>query len=188
MAKILNRVPVSITAKTRAQLTKKMLLNNRLYDREFEYKNIQKVAGLWVAWYYNSVTLGKKSDNPRVQDGKKTAIRVCNDEGGLPVTGEFSLSGLNIDQRNTMLEVTTIATPLPATPLGNRNSIAIRNLSKSEILYIGKSDVEANDDLGTTAGWQVGPDETYNVDITEQIILYGIVETGTIKVQVRELA
>lgn len=103
-------------------------------------------------------------------------------------TGTFVFSGLSTDQKNTTLLVSTIAIPLPAVALTGRNSIAIRNLDSSEILYIGKSDVQASDNIGTTSGWQIGPNETYNVDITDSIVLYGIVSSGSIKIQVRELA
>ena len=113
-----------------------------------------------------------------------TAVRIA----GCNLSGTFTPRGLSVDHKNTMMEVSTIATPLPSVPLVERNSLSIRNLSATEILYIGKSDVVADENIGTTAGWQIGPNETYNVDITDSIIIYGRVASGTIKVQVKELA
>lgn len=96
--------------------------------------------------------------------------------------------GLSVDHKNTVMDVSTTAVAMPMTPLTGRNSLAIRNLSLTETLYIGKSDVTADTVNGNTSGWQVGPNETYNVDITSEIIIYGRTSSGSIKVQTRELA
>jgi hypothetical protein len=112
------------------------------------------------------------------------AIRVT----GQNFSGNFTLSGLSLDQENTVMDIGTTAVPLPASPLVSRNSLAIRNLSLTETLYIGKADVTADTVNGSTSGWQVGPNETYNVDIRDTILVYGVVASGTIKVQIRELA
>lgn len=113
------------------------------------------------------------------------AVRVCIEDA---IEGALTPKGLSTELKNTVLNVSTTAIPLPATALTARNFIAIRNLDLTETLYIGNSDVVANDSVGNTAGWQVGPNETYNVDITDAIIIYGVVASGTIKVQIQELA
>jgi len=112
------------------------------------------------------------------------ALRVTGEN----FSGSFTPSGLSIDQKNTVMDVTNVATAMPLVALTDRNSISIRNLDLVKTLYIGKANVTADTINGNTSGWQVGPNETYNVDLTDAIIIYGVVEAGSIKVQVRELA
>jgi len=104
-------------------------------------------------------------------------------------TGTVQISGLSTAGRNTTLSVGTTAIPLPATPLTDRNALSIRNLDLVSNLFIGFADtVTATTTVGTLSGWIVGPNETYNVDIQDDIIIFGIIASGTIKVQVQELA
>lgn len=103
-------------------------------------------------------------------------------------TVEATPSGLKIAFRNTTTTLSTTALPLPATALTKRNSIIIYNLSTTEILYIGNSDVTADVVDGITSGWQVAPQSYFSTDITPAITLYGVYATGTHKVQILELA
>jgi len=50
-------IPVSIEAKTRRELSTKMLQNNLKFASYFRYFDIQKDGKRWVAWYY--AELGK---------------------------------------------------------------------------------------------------------------------------------
>lgn len=104
------------------------------------------------------------------------------------ITGSFTPSGLRNAFRNTTLDVSTTALPLPATALSQRNSIVIYNLSTTQTLYIGNSDVTADVVNGTTSGWQVAAESYFSTDITPDIVLYGVYASGTHKVQVLELA
>lgn len=108
----------------------------------------------------------------------------------LDVTGEFTVSGLKVSFRNTTMDVTSTAVALPATPLTNRNTITIQNKSLTDTLYIGPDNlVTADSVLGTTSGMEIGPGESWSIDITDQVVLYGIVETGkTIRIKVTEAA
>ncbi len=101
---------------------------------------------------------------------------------------EATPSGLKTDFEVTTLSVSTTVLALPATPLLKRNSIIIYNLSATEILYMGKSNVTADVVDGITSGWQIAPNSYFSTDITDAIILYGVFATGTHKVQVLELA
>ena len=104
-------------------------------------------------------------------------------------TGTFSLTGLNNALRVTTMNVGDTETALPATALSNRNSIIIHNTDTTNTLYIGPTGVTADQALGTTAGLEVGPQSYFNIDITEDIVLYGIAETGnTLLVKVTEVA
>jgi len=98
-------------------------------------------------------------------------------------------AGLTNAFRITTMTVPDTATALPATPLTDRVAISVTNLDATEILYIGNSDVTADRALGTTAGWEVGPGESFNVDVTDSIIIYGRAEASqTILIKVLEIS
>lgn len=123
-----------------------------------------------------------------LDSNNKTAVNTVAEVTN-SITGEFSVSGLKVGGKITTILVSTTALPLPATALADRNAIAIRNLSDTDILYIGFDTlITANDVLGTTAGWQVGPQENLQFDITDAVVIYGIAASGSIKVQIMELA
>jgi hypothetical protein len=119
---------------------------------------------------------------------KKVAADV-NVLNQIDVTGEFSVSGLREAIRTTTMTVSDTAIPLPAVALTNRNSITIVNFSTTEILYIGNSNVTADRVVGVTSGYEVNPGEGFNLDITDDIVLYGVFETGASSlIKVTELA
>lgn len=97
--------------------------------------------------------------------------------------------GLTVSIRTTTMNVTDVATALPAAALANRNAISVVNLDPVEILYVGNVTVTANRAIGTTAGWEIGPLEGFNLDVTDSIILYGRAEAGkTILVKILEIS
>lgn len=104
------------------------------------------------------------------------------------VTGSFSPSGLSTAFRNSTFDISVVAIKLPPVALVGRNSMIIYNRSTTEILYIGNSDVTADVVDGTTSGWQIEPNSYFPIDITDDIVLYGIFATGTHKIQILELA
>lgn len=105
------------------------------------------------------------------------------------ISGTFTQSGLQTALKTTCMNVTDIATKLPVTPLANRNALSITNLSGSDTIYVGNSDVIAGDVIGNLSGWPVGPNEGFNLDITDDIEIYGIADAGkTIKIKIIELA
>ena len=78
---------------------------------------------------------------------------------------------------NTMCNVTTAATPLPTTALKGRKVVTIENIG-NVTLYIGGSTVTANEAM--TGGLQLKNDgDTFTVDATDDIIIYGIIASGT---------
>ena len=48
-------IPVSIEARTRSELSGKMLDNNMKFDTFFRYFDIQKDDKRWIAWYYGDI-------------------------------------------------------------------------------------------------------------------------------------
>lgn len=103
-------------------------------------------------------------------------------------TVEATPSGLKTAFRNTTFDVSGVAVELPPIPLTGRNSMIIYNRSTTEILYVGNSNVTADTVNGTTSGWQIEPNSYFPLDITDDIVLYGIFASGTHKIQVLELA
>ena len=99
-----------------------------------------------------------------------------------------TFSGLSTDQEITTLIVGTTATTLPATPLTGRNAIGVHNTDTIATLFIGKSTVTADSVIGVTSGWEVGPNDSVHLDITDSVVLFGRIASGTIKVKVWELA
>lgn len=144
------------------------------------------------------VLISQVDDSIRIGDGVDlvTTTAVGGDVGldvnilGGTLTGEFIQTGLHTAGRITTMDVPDTAISIPATPLANRNSLAITNLSGTDTIYIGFSAaVTADSVLGLNSGWEVGPNEGFNLDITSSIFVYGIAATGkTIRVKVMELA
>lgn len=64
--KLIMRIPVSIEANSRDELSRACLENNLRHQLEFEYFQIVKDGTKWVAWYYADVSrvkvLGKVSE------------------------------------------------------------------------------------------------------------------------------
>lgn len=117
----------------------------------------------------------------------RKANRVIVSDG---ITGEIVPAGVEEAFLVTTLEVTDTAATIPSTALSNRKSIVIRNLSTTDSIFIGPtSSVIAGDAIGTNAGWDVGPNESFNVDFANAIEIYAIAEAGkTVKVKVFEAA
>lgn len=144
------------------------------------------------------VIISQVDDSIRIGDGSTlfTGTTVGPDTGldvnviGGTITGELTVSGLRTAGRTTTMDIPDSAIPIPAAPLTSRNSLSLTNLSPTETIYIGFStSVTADNVLGTTSGWEVGPNEGFNLDVTDSIIIYAIAETGkTVRVKVLELA
>ncbi len=96
-----------------------------------------------------------------------------------------SLEPLDYGMENTVVSVGTTAVALPATALSGRKSIIVKNVS-SGVVYLGKSDVTADTTTGT-GGFQLAQNATFQGDLGENVILYGIVASGTSNVCVIEV-
>ena len=121
--------------------------------------------------------------------GDKHALDVVIGNPSLDVTGEFTPTGLMVEIKITTLDVGDTESALPATALSGRNSIVVHNTDLVETLYVGPTGVTADNVVGTTSGHEIGPRETFALDIQDDIVLYGIAPTGkTIRVKVTEVA
>lgn len=107
----------------------------------------------------------------------------------LHVKGAFKFTGLNIGTKVTTMEVSDSAIKVPAVPYAQRNTISILNLDPTNTLYIGPSTVTAGRTVGTSCGWEVGPNEAFNVDVTDQVDIFAIAPAGkTILIKILEIA
>lgn len=105
------------------------------------------------------------------------------------ITGSFSPSGLTKEFKNTTMLVGDVATKIPATPLTDRNAMAIYNGHATKTLYIGNSNVTADTVVGTTSGWKIDAGSYLQLDIKETIEMYAIYEGGvSAMVQIMEVA
>lgn len=113
----------------------------------------------------------------------EVAVRICGELNASihGATGPFLVT------TKTIPDTATLAV---ASPLANRQSMSIRNLETTNILYVGPSALVTADSVtGTTSGWEVGPNEDFHIDIDSTQVLYLIAETGkTVQVKILEIA
>lgn len=131
---------------------------------------------------------GNRNDDDKnsfINDSGGNVARNVTFSGGINATP----SGLRNGLRITTMDVGDTEAALPVSPLSDRNAISIANLSTTDTLYIGNTGVVADRSIGIAAGWEIGPQETYNTDIKDTIIIYGIAATGkTIRVKIQEIS
>jgi len=111
-----------------------------------------------------------------------TAVRTCTEINGGNITINSPKS-----RRVTTMQVGDTEVKVPTTPYTNRISISIANLSETDTLYLGNTGVTADRTLGTNAGWEIGPEESFNENIDPSDDIYCIAPTGkTILIKVME--
>lgn len=91
---------------------------------------------------------------------------------------------LDIQIRQQVVTISTSATEIPATALRGREFIIIKNIDSAKTIYIGSSTVTADEE--TTGGDQLTPFERVYMEFSSDIVIYGIVTTGTAKVSILE--
>lgn len=99
------------------------------------------------------------------------------------VSGGVTTSGLNTGGKITEVVLdSTNWTPLPATPLANRNAICIQNRSLIEIK------MNYDNTVPTYTGVVIVSNGERFYDITDQIIVYAKATSGTPTIIVEEIA
>jgi len=100
---------------------------------------------------------------------------------------EVDVVSLSIGIENSVVSVGTSATAVPTTALAGRRVIIIQNLTASKVVYVGASDVTA-DEVAATGGFQLANQyDTLVMDATDDIIVYCRVASTTASVAVLEL-
>lgn len=95
--------------------------------------------------------------------------------------GSYSYTGLSTALKNTTMLITSTTVQAPPSPLVNRNSLTIFNLSTTTTVYIGNNDVTADAPSSYpdyTWGQEIRPESFWNVDITNNIAVYLRCKTG----------
>lgn len=93
---------------------------------------------------------------------------------------DVNVESLKVSHVTTVVNVTTVATPLPATPLSGRKVILVQNVSSS-VVYLGNASVTAN--TLPTGGYQLRSiGDNWKGDFDDNIVVYGIVSAGTVPV------
>ena len=139
------------------------------------------------------MVVGRKIPKLTLDDCERRKFDINdNDEVIIRTTaeGEFTFSGLGIGMKTSTLQLTSSQTALPATALTDRNSLTIQNFSPSSTVYIGTTGVTAGRNIGsTTDGYELGPEESVNIDFKAAITIYGICDSGeTAIVKITEYA
>ena len=89
------------------------------------------------------------------------------------------VDGINSAIKPTAVTVGATATAIPATARKGRKSILVKN--------VGDASVYFGDDTVTTAnGYPVAANGILELDLGENVVLYGIVATGTQEVRILE--
>lgn len=102
---------------------------------------------------------------------------------GQPSTGTVQFTGLSIGGKVTEVTIdSTSWTPLPATPLAQRNALAIQNLSGIEIK------LNYDNTIVGYVGMVVANGAERQYDITDAIVIYAKAASGTPTINVEELA
>jgi len=97
--------------------------------------------------------------------------------------GEFKLTGLNVGGRITEVEINDSTwTPLPEDALENRNAISIQNRSGIEIK------LNYDDSVESYSGIIVDNGSERFYDITDTIPIYAKSQSGTVIINVEEIA
>jgi hypothetical protein len=119
-------------------------------------------------------------DKFTLDDDGLTAVRTKT-TGTL--TGTIRPSGLNIGGRVSEVTINSASwTALPATPLTDRNALAIQNVSGQ--------DIKINFDSGVAGfvGMVIGDGSERTYDITDDIIIYAKSSSGSAVLNIEEIA
>ena len=129
---------------------------------------------------YSPVVLDRERDKFIEKPSGETAVRtyVVNATGEeIPVSGNFGVSGPTGPFKITPVTITdTASNPVP-TPLTNRVSVSIRNLSALTTIYFGSA-LTVTPDNAATGGWDIGPGEDFHLDLDDSNLFYMIAPSG----------
>lgn len=122
----------------------------------------------------------------------ETSVRVCvaNDSSDpVQVSGSFgAAAGPTGPFQITVVTVTDVATNPLTTNIPNRVSLSIRNRDLLDTVYFGKNALVTADDTAT-GGWEIGPNEDFNIDLDDSNNFFLITTAGqTALVKILEVA
>lgn len=110
----------------------------------------------------------------------ETAVRVSGEN----FSGSFSVTGLKVGGVHTVVSINSSSwTALPATALANRNAIAIQNESDTLVKINFSNSVSGFEGMAILPN---GGERQY--DIQDNIFIYGKCQSGTVSLNVEEIA
>lgn len=104
----------------------------------------------------------------------------------LPITGNFTVAapGPILVSGAT---VTSTSAAFPSTNQTNRATLSVRNLDASQSIWVVNSSGITKATAGT-AIWEIGPDETFNVDFNDTNQLFLVADSGqNVDIQILEI-
>lgn len=117
-------------------------------------------------------------------DKSEYKLRVSVVDG---ITGEVNIKAPTGPFLITVTSVSsTAADPLTAA-LTDRVSLSIRNKSTDTTIYLGPTSSVTADDTAT-GGWEIGPNEDFNIDLDDSEVFYLITASGSATVKILEIA
>lgn len=140
---------------------------------------------------FSPVVLDRERDKFVENPSGETSVRVMvsNQSGdAVPVVGAFNISAPTGPFSITVANVTDTAANPIALALADRVSISIRNRSAVNTIYFGNSNLVTADNT-STGGWEIGPEEDFNIDLTDANVFFLIAPSGqTATVKILEIA
>lgn len=119
---------------------------------------------------FSPSTLDRERDKFVENPAGETSVRVfvSNETGDeIPVTGSFSAAPAPTGPFTiTVVTVTDTASNPLASAYTDRVSLSIRNKSAGTTIYVGK-DLTVTADDTATGGWEIGPNEDFNIDLDD---------------------
>jgi hypothetical protein len=94
------------------------------------------------------------------------------------ITGSVNINAPTGPFEITVATATAVAANPIAVPLTDRVALSIRNKSATVTVYFGKNGSVTADDTAT-GGWEIGPGEDFNVDLTDANSFYLITPAAT---------
>lgn len=101
-------------------------------------------------------------------------------------SASVSIEPLDWGIKQAVVTLSNTSGAIPTTALSGRKSMIIKNLDTVDTVYLGASDVTA--DETSTGGYPLSYYESFQADIGENNTIYGIISgTGSAKVVVKEI-
>jgi hypothetical protein len=140
---------------------------------------------------FSPVTLDRERDKFVEKPSGETAVRVyvANSTGeGIPIDGAIGVAAPTGPFSITPATISDVSSNPIITPLTNRVSVSIRNLSVTTTVYVGPTSGVTADNTAT-GGWDVGPGEDLHLDLDDSNLFHMITPaTETAQVKIMEIA
>lgn len=169
-------------------------------DGDYIPLTVDASGKLWTAASFPSTQDFTKAEDSASASGAIGALMLAvrNDVAGSQVSADGDYAWLQQNKKGSLrvsnkaesailqqvVTVGTTAVQLPATPLANREAMMIQMLSGGQ-LYIGSATVTNS---GATRGIRLGNGGFVNLDVSDDVLVYGIADAANKDVAILEVA